>query len=1510
MHQIAPRWYGIVITCLALIGTQAPSWSSEVAATPQFSHQRGFYDEPISVTMSSATPGATIRYALGGADPHDASPIYTSPIIVDTTTVVRARAFAEGMEPSRIQTHTYIYLQDVIRQPRDIPGYITALHGSTSGLTNAHHHEMNQAVVNDPAYSDEIIDGMQQIPSLVISVAPSVINDSGGFYRQSQNANPRAENLVSVEVLYPDDPGASEQGYALAKGHSWSRTKRSIRFNFSASGGGDNRLDTRLLQRGPVHGATAPDEVKHLVLRAGSNRSWAQNWIPDETSYTIDQWQRDHQTAMSGYGVHGHFVHLYINGIYWGLYNAVERGRDSWGRSHFGGSRGDWHARNHSGVMGSSNPDASRWNHLRNQVVSRNRDLSDPANMAELDEYLDVEGFFDYLTVQWYGGVSDWPYNNWLANNRVGDDPGPVRFLCWDLEWSWGKPKPTQWTPSWARPNSPRPGMVQSMMVASRDLAGLNPSSHDITPAKLWDELKRHPDVLMRFADRAYRNFFNDGPMTTEHQLARWNALNHSIRSAVIGESARWGDHLVGIDDNVLRTRDGTFDSTVAMIAHWVQHSVHPDSGQASQGPLVDTYIASLRAEGFYPSIDPPRLAQGGTPVEVQFLVLSAPGTLAITNPNGTGTIHWRIDGQDPRQLGGTQRPGNTSGGSIAVGHSCVIKARVLDGSTWSAMRVLEVIVEQDQDFSDLQITEIHYEPLRDGHQGFEHPRHNEFEFLELKNTGSNPLDLSLCAFNDGIHYTFPVGTIIAPGGFIVLTRAADLFVERYGVEADGQFDGALSNSGEPLGLVDPQGTEILSVTYGVELPWPQGARGNGFSLVPDEQSPVSDPNDPAYWRSSTEIHGSPFADDPLPPEILPVYVNEVLAHTDLPQMDAIELHNPNAEPVDVAHWWITDDVSNPKRYRIPADRSLIPAGGYLVFTEADFAEGQDPFAFSSEGEDAYLFSGDADGHLTGYVHGFSFGASANGVSFGRYITSIGAEHFPAQRALTFGGSFPHGPFAGADNAGPLVGPVVISEIMYNSGDDNVPDWLEVLNISDETVFFDNGLDPWQLGGIAYVFPMGVALAPGEALVLTEADPATFRSLYTLPDTVQVLQYPGNISNNGERLRLRRPDNRNGDFTPYIDVDVIHYEVSAPWPTDANQTGRSIERIDPTAYGDDPINWASSTAVGGTPGTVDGFEPGGDLPTVGLTSPADGTAFGGEPDITISATASAAEGRSITVVEFFANGIKIGEASSAPYNMLWSAVPGGNYTLTARAIDDSGAIGNSSSVMISVATLSMPYGGTPRAIPGRIQVQDFDVGGPGIAYHDTTASNQGSWDGRPGEHVDLGDLSGHATESDGVANLGWTQPDEWLHYTVTIAEEGVYDLDVRNASANSSSGNRRIRFEIAGEDLTGTIDLPHTGDWNAYVTTTVTGIELPAGTHRLRLHIVGGHSNINWFEFRQGEVGGDRTIRLRNIGDHRWIREPDQAGAAEGPDEVFEGLDGTGDHRFRAEPVAGPEGAG
>ncbi|MBM3848229.1 MAG: hypothetical protein FJ405_18325, partial [Verrucomicrobia bacterium] len=473
----------------------------------------------------------------------------------------------------------------------------------------------------------------------------------------------------------------------------------------------------------------------------------------------------------------------------------------------------------------------------------------------------------------------------------------------------------------------------------------------------------------------------------------------------------------------------------------------------------------------------------------------------------------------------------------------------------------------------------------------------DDFEFVELKNIGPQPYDLTGLRFTNGITFTF-TGNIarLEAGRSLVLAKNPAAFRSRYGLQSDvaGPFVGSLSDSGERLTLVGPYLEPILDFHY--DNNWYPLTEGLGFSLhiVHDHAAPGSW-SDRRNWRASSRAGGSPGTDDP--PSLVPdIRVNEAISLTDFAHGDSIELYNPTDADVSLEGWHLTDDVRVPFKFRIPSG-SIIPAKGYLVFNEGQFGLGTNGFRLSSLGDDVWLFAADLTGQLLGYLHGFAFGASDANTSFGRYITRSGEELFVAQSTPTLG----------RPNSGPRVGPVLIRELMYHPPDvlanrafwnNRADEYIELQNISSDVVSLFSTAENagWRIRGSAqFDFAAPVNLPANGSLILVGFDPETnpgqlgaFRARFGVPDRIQVLgPFSGNLQNSGGEVRLLKP----GPTDPvtselaYVVVDEVTYADRAPWPTAADGAGGSLQRIGNTSTGIDAESWiAALPSPGADPG--------------------------------------------------------------------------------------------------------------------------------------------------------------------------------------------------------------------------------------------------------------------------------------------------------------------------------------
>jgi len=454
-------------------------------------------------------------------------------------------------------------------------------------------------------------------------------------------------------------------------------------------------------------------------------------------------------------------------------------------------------------------------------------------------------------------------------------------------------------------------------------------------------------------------------------------------------------------------------------------------------------------------------------------------------------------------------------------------------------------------------------------------------------------IDTTLDLENVNVNYEAFASLLLAPGECILVVKNRAAFESRYGTgyRIAGEFSGQLDNAGDHIVLLGPVGELILDFTYSDD--WYRLTDGLGFSLVNQNlNAPNSAYSSSTNWRNSSSQNGSPgFADPVL--IIAPIVVNEVLANSVPPAVDRIELFNPTTTNVNISGWYLTDDFEAPKKFRVPNGTS-ISAGGFIVFDETQFNPSpgsETSFAISSDGDEVYLFSGDNDGELTGYVHGFDFGGAEEGVSFGRYLDSVGEDHFPAQITTTFG----------ATNSGPRVGPVVISEIMYRpvdvDGEDNsVDEFIELLNITSASVpLFSAALptDTWRLrDAVDFDFPLNTTLAANEVVRIVSFDPtntamvAAFRAKYNLPPGLRIFgPYAGKLDNSGDNIHLNKPTTPGTNGTIYVRVDNVSYRDSAPWNPVADGYGASLQKKALVLYGNDPGHWtAAAPDLRGGPG--------------------------------------------------------------------------------------------------------------------------------------------------------------------------------------------------------------------------------------------------------------------------------------------------------------------------------------
>ena len=477
-----------------------------------------------------------------------------------------------------------------------------------------------------------------------------------------------------------------------------------------------------------------------------------------------------------------------------------------------------------------------------------------------------------------------------------------------------------------------------------------------------------------------------------------------------------------------------------------------------------------------------------------------------------------------------------------------------------------------------------------------------EAEFLELFNPGSQPADLSGAVFSAGITFTFPTPFFLKPKARGVICRNPAVFTARYGSVPGlvaGSYSGALNNGGETLVLNSASGAILAQIKYGIDGDWPTRPAGKGGSI--ELVDPSADPAIASNWRASAEYLGSPgTAGGGVPNRVV---INELLAHTDPPLEDAVELFNRTEQPIDVGGWFLSNDLIDPFRFRIPPG-TVVPPRGFRVIYEYQFnplqpAAGRSAFTFgAARGGMVTLLSADSVGSPHRWEDVQEFPASPNGVSFGLHPDGEGPFQLMQRMTLGTGIDNSMDPMLlnifrqglGGTNTPHALGPVVFRRLRYAAPAGEI-EFVELENVSAETVpLYDlayptNG---WRIeGGISFSFTEPQAMAPGAKWIIANTNNvAAVRRLLGASDAQIVLgPYSGQLASSGERLSLVRPDNPqlpprpDAGFVPYFVVEQFDYQSVAPWPAEAALADRCLARIASTAPAYQASNWRAEPLI-------------------------------------------------------------------------------------------------------------------------------------------------------------------------------------------------------------------------------------------------------------------------------------------------------------------------------------------
>ena len=673
------------------------------AEAPQLSVAHGIYGDAFRLSITSPVPGSTLYYTDDGSDPRQKGQLYDGELNISRTSVVRAAYLVADTLWSDVATASYIFPQSLLTQGNRPAGY-PAYWGNyceISGTAKADY-EMDPQITGNETYAAYITEGITALPIVsLVTDRDNLFNrtndeQTGGIYiftgcPVGDGTGRGWERPVSFELI----GGEARHDLTidcclkLHGGHGRlpeKNPKHAFRLHFK-SDYGPKKLKYN------VFGDRAPRRFNALVLRTFFGYSW-QHWDNAQRSkaqYARDLWTRETQAKMGDPISTGQYVHLFLNGLYWGIYNLCERVSDDFCVQHFGGTEEDWDVTEVDGGAGQYHAaiptygDIEAWNAMADLIYELPSHKSymhligcgsDGKPNEKYPPLLDVDNFIHYMLINLYGGNTDWDHHNWYAyRNRIWADQG-FRFICWDSE---------------------------TVLVSSNE--NLTSKNNRGCPTGFLNRLMRQGIFAHRFHEEAQRAFTHGGPLTPESALATWDSLYQVIELALWDECARWGDYRRDVhpytSQGALYKPDGAF----ATERQRLRNQYFP--------VRTANVIKQLRDKGWFPRAEAPLIFIDDTEIGYGLQPYCTESSLRMTGQN----IYYTLDGSAPVNwfqndagaLSPTARPYSEGDDVLAdveewmLPDTITLRAICREGDEWSPIVTVRLAVDSPTGLHDLK---------------------------------------------------------------------------------------------------------------------------------------------------------------------------------------------------------------------------------------------------------------------------------------------------------------------------------------------------------------------------------------------------------------------------------------------------------------------------------------------------------------------------------------------------------------------------------------------------------------------------------------------------------------------------------------------------------------------------------------------------------------------------------------------------------------------------------------
>ncbi|MFO1459873.1 MAG: CotH kinase family protein [Verrucomicrobiota bacterium] len=605
-------------------GTESPKNFPELLPGLELSPTRTLSEGPLTVRLTNAPAGVRVRFTTDGTEPTTRNGFdFSVPWTMTRSTLLRVAGFSNGVAITPVGTHSYLILDDILKQSPRPAGLPRTWDGEAA------HYGMDPRVVTDPRFGPRMKAALRALPTLsLVCDARDLFEDSRGLYVNTQERGDAWERRCSLEWIGTN----GESGFQIdcgfrIQGNTGRRPdktpKHSFRLVFRKTYG-PGKL------RFPVFPDSPVDRFDTLVLRADYNNAWT-HWKPEDNERAQrirDAWLKDTHRAMGYPAAHNRYVHLYLNGLYWGIYDLAERPDAGFAAAYLGGQREDYDVLDDSGLKSGY---AGALQDYRRQMGPRQ-----PLTLAEAAERTDPVHFIDYVLLNYYAGNEDWgEQQNWYVLRRHGADPR-FRHFVWDGEIT-----------------------LQSL---NDDVV-----NHPDRPRlALCRQLARDPEYRLAFADRVQKHCFGDGVLTAGASARRWRLRAGEVELPLIAESARWGAYR---RDPPYTLDDWTTEKNRLLSEYFPKRT--------------QVLLRQLRTAGLYPDVPAPEFRTVQNPAEGPGLHVSP----ARTGPE-TRIIYITRDGTDPR-IPGSGEPSKSAQKcpeDFNLGPAETLRARARQGTEWSAL--------------------------------------------------------------------------------------------------------------------------------------------------------------------------------------------------------------------------------------------------------------------------------------------------------------------------------------------------------------------------------------------------------------------------------------------------------------------------------------------------------------------------------------------------------------------------------------------------------------------------------------------------------------------------------------------------------------------------------------------------------------------------------------------------------------------------------------------------------